>query len=109
MKTLSVIIYSGWPDNIKDIPKEVCEYLSYRDKLSMQNGIILKGNQVVIPEQLRPNILQQLHASHQGIDKTKKLARETVYWPSISKSVENICASCSLCQEMQHQQTSQPL
>ena len=60
-------------------------------------------------EQLRRNILQQLHTSHQGIDKTKKLARESIYWPGINKSIENVCASCSLCQEMQPQQTPQPL
>ncbi len=109
MKTLSDIIYSGWPENIKEVPKEVREYWSYRDELSLQNGIIIKGNQIVIPQALRQNILQQLHESHQGIDKTKKLARESVYWPGVSKSVENICASCALCQEMQHQQTPQPL
>ena len=64
---------------------------------------------MVIPAPLRPNILQQLHASHQGIEKTKKLARESVYWPGMPKSIENTCASCSLCQEMQHQQPSQQL
>ena len=109
MRTLSDLIHTGWPEKISDIPKEVREFWSYRDELSMQNGIILKGNQVVIPAPLRPNILQQLHASHQGIEKTKKLARESVYWPGMPKSIENTCASCSLCQEMQHQQPSQQL
>ena len=108
MKTLSEIIHGGWPENIKDMPVDVRTYWSFRDELSMQNGIILKGNQVIIPDQLRHNILEQLHASHQGIDKTKKLARECVFWPGMPKSVENICASCHLCQEMQHQQTPQP-
>ena len=109
MKTLSEIIHGGWPENIKDLPVDVRTYWSFRDELSMQNGIILKGNQVIIPDQLRHDILEQLHASHQGIDKTKKLARECVFWPGMPKSVENICASCHLCQEMQHQQTPQPL
>ena len=79
------------------------------DELTLQNGIILKGHQVVKPDQLRHNILQQLHIPYQGIDKTKKLARESIHWPGISKSIENMCASCSLCQEMQPQQTPQPL
>ena len=109
MRTLSDLIHTGWPEKISDIPKEVREFLSYRDELSMENGIILKGNQVVIPAPLRLNILQQLHASHQGIEKTKKLTRESVYWPGMPKSIENTCASCSLCQEMQYQQPSQQL
>ena len=63
MKTLSEIIH-GWPENIKDLPVDVRTYWSLRDKLSMQNGIILKGNKEIIPGQLRPNSLEQLHASH---------------------------------------------
>ena len=109
MKTLSESIHGGWPENIKDLPVDVRTYWSFCDELSMQNGIILQGNQVIIPDQLHHNILEQLHASHQGIDKTKKLARECVFWPGMPKSAENICASCHLCQEMQHQQTPQPL
>ena len=109
MKTLLEIIHGGCPENIKDLPVDVRTYWSFRDELSMQNGIILKGNQVIIPDQLRHNIIEQLHASYQGIDKTKKLARECLFWPGMPKSVENICASCHLCQGMQHQQTPQPL
>ena len=65
MTTLSDLIHTGRPEKISDIPKEVRELWSYRDELSMQNGIILKGNQVVIPAPMRPNILQQLNASHE--------------------------------------------
>ena len=73
MKTLSKIIHGGWHEHIKDLPVDVRTYWSFRDELSMQNGIILKGNQVIIPDQLRHNILEQLYASHQGVEKTKRL------------------------------------
>ena len=66
MTPISEIIHGGWPENIKDLPVDVCTYWSFRDELSMQNGIILMGNQVIIPNQLRHNILEQLHDSHQG-------------------------------------------
>ena len=64
MKTLSEIIHGGWPENIKDLLVDMRTYWSFRDKLSMQNCIFLKGNKVSIPGQLRHNILEQLHASH---------------------------------------------
>ena len=41
--TLSDLIHTGWPEKIRDIPKEVREFWSYRAELSIQNGIILKG------------------------------------------------------------------
>ena len=40
--------------------------------LSTHNGVLLKGNRVVIPESLRKRILAQLHESHQGIHKCRE-------------------------------------
>ena len=49
LKTLSETIYTGWPDNIQQLPSDVREYWSCHDEVTFQNGIILKGHQVVIP------------------------------------------------------------
>ena len=56
------------------IPQQLRSYWSYRDELTIENGIIMKGKQLLIPEPFRADILNQLHASHQGIDKTRRLA-----------------------------------
>ena len=108
MKTLSEIIHGGWPENIKDLLVDVRTYGTFHDELSMQNDIILKGNQVIIHDPLRHTILEQLHASHQGIDKKKKLARVCVFGMGCQNQVTT-CASYHICQEIQREQTSQPL
>ena len=75
MITLAQIIFIRWlADNIKDLPKEIREYWSYRDELTVENGIILKGQAGLIPKQLQSNSLQQLHLTHQGNDTTRRLA-----------------------------------
>ena len=61
------------------------------------------------PKGLRQDILTQLHNGHQGIQKTRNLARETVYWPGITKDIQRLCESWHLCQEMQPQQPRQPM
>ena len=59
----------GLSDSIKDLPTDVWVFWSFCDELAVEDGIIFKGKQVLIPESLRANILAQLHQSHQGIEK----------------------------------------
>lgn len=106
---LAQTIYAGWPETIQELPATLREFWSYRDELAVENGIIFKGRQVLIPEPLRPDILKQLHSGHQGIEKTRRLARESVYWPRINKDIELLCKSCELCQELQPQQPREPM
>ncbi len=47
---LAEIIITGWPENIKHVPKPIRPYWPYRDELSVENGIILKGGRILIPE-----------------------------------------------------------
>ena len=56
----------------------------------MSNGIIITDNQISIADQLRHIILEHLHASHQCIKGTEKVALKTVFWTDMPKSVENI-------------------
>ena len=56
---------------MQELPKPLREYWSYRDELAVENGIIFKGRQVIIPEPLQKDILTQLHASHPGMEKKR--------------------------------------
>ena len=50
---LQRVVYSGWPDTIKDLPKDLRPYWSYRDEIGISDGVILKGKQVIIPDAMR--------------------------------------------------------
>ena len=73
-------ITAGWPDSIKDLPPVIRSYWPYRDELSVNDGIIMTGLRITIPETQQKIILDQLHYSHQVIEKTRLQARDTVYW-----------------------------
>ena len=109
MNLLSKTIQDGWPDEIRQVPNSLRTFWSYRDELGIVNGIIFKGRQVVVPQPLRADILEQLHTSHMGIERTRRLARDAVYWPGINKDIENIVKTCQACQENQDQQHKEPL
>lgn len=80
-----------------------------RDQLSIDDGLILKGQQIVIPQTLQEDILKQLHTAHLGQEKTKLLAKDTVYWVNINRDIEQFTKSCSICQQHQPSQMQEPL
>ena len=69
-----------------------------RHELSMVDGVMLKERKIVIPSKLHNQFIQLAHEGHQGIEKTKALARETTWFPGIDKKIENLVKDCLACQ-----------
>ena len=109
LRILSQASFEGWPDEIKSVDTRVREYWHYRDELALQDGIIFKGRRVVIPRNIQEDILAQLHYGHQGIEKTRLLAKEHVFWPRINKDIKAACTLCQPCQQFQQQQPKEPI
>ncbi|XP_037529171.1 uncharacterized protein LOC119406504 [Rhipicephalus sanguineus] len=95
-KALIFFCQQGWPRKTK-LPLHVSKYASVADELSVCDGILLKGPRIVIPSSLRPAVLTLLHEGHQGINRTKALARESVWWPGISADIASLVANCEQC------------
>ena len=102
MKTLIKLIQDGWPDSIKKCHVNK-EYYTFREELSVCNGIVMKGSsRIVIPRNMRSEILQKLHTGHWGIERTRRRAREIVFWPGISQDIESMINKCDSCQKFQN-------
>ncbi|CAB3997498.1 Retrovirus-related Pol poly from transposon [Paramuricea clavata] len=106
---LKTIVHEGWPTSIKEVPQVLKPYWCYRDEISIENGILMKGQRIIIPSTLQVEILGKLHAAHQGAEKTKLRARTSVFWRKMNEDIDKITKSCRTCQEFQPTQTRQPL
>ena len=109
LSALAEVVYSGWPESIKDLPTTIRSFWSSRDTIGLDNGILFKGRQVIIPETLQDNILKQLHKGHLGIEKSKLLAKTSVFWPGINHDIENVVKHCKQCQENQDLDKREPM
>jgi hypothetical protein len=76
--------------------------------LSVKDGLLMKDSRIVIPENLRQEIMQQIHSGHQGLVKCKERARQSVWWPGITKDIEEFIRKCRVCCQFQKPQF-QPL
>ncbi|XP_054876594.1 uncharacterized protein K02A2.6-like [Poeciliopsis prolifica] len=61
-------------------------------------GCVLWGTRVIIPLKMRKSVLNEIHSGHQGIVKSKALARKYVWWPNLDHDLEQVCKTCETCQ-----------
>ena len=81
MQQLIQHINDGFPDSSAKCPEAIHPFFSFRDELSVCNGIVLKGhNRIIIPESLRAQAMNILHnKAHLGLNKTLERARTCMY------------------------------
>ena len=84
----------------KEMPEKLREFWTSLNRLSIFNGFVLMNRKrIVIPNDAKDDILKELHVAHQGIERTKRRARETVYWPNIDKDIAQVVSSCDACRQ----------
>lgn len=54
-------------------------------------------------------MLRTIHSSHLGVEKCKRRARDVLYWPAITKQIENTVAICQTCNKYRRNNTKEPL
>ena len=90
-------ITQGWPSTIKEVPSILQSYWTFREELTIEDGIILKGTKIVLPAKKHEAILKLIHEGHLGLNKCTLLAKETVYWPGFNDWLEKLILNCKLC------------
>ncbi|UYV80244.1 K02A2.6-like [Cordylochernes scorpioides] len=90
---------NGWPKYKTMVCDEAKPYWQFQDEIHVSDGIVYKGNCIMVPSTLRKEILQVVHSSHQGIAASKVKARSAFYWPGMITQVENEVEKCRTCQE----------
>jgi len=88
MKELKTTIREGWPENKDLLPTRIRDYFPFREDLTLQNGLVFKGERLVVPEIARGEMKARIHASHIGIQGCLRRAREVLYWPGMNRDTE---------------------
>ena len=54
-------------------------------------------------------MLEKVHESHLGIEKSRSRARDIMFWPKMSQDIENLISKCVVCQESRNRKQKEPL
>lgn len=89
--------------------KDSCKtYFDIRDHLSVYEGIVVKGESIVLPKSERQDIKRKLHSSHSGYDSMLRRARGSVYGPGMNAELKQLASNCEPCQKLKPR-TTKPL
>ncbi len=91
-------VQQGWPNDRTECPTDLLPYWPFREEIGYYNGVLVKGHRAIIPESLREAVLLDVHRGHQGIEKCRLRARQSVYWPRVNDDITQMVNRCDICQ-----------
>ena len=68
LQELHRIIRQCWPDTKTGLSDSVLPYYDFRDELTVQHDLVLKGLVVVVPAVVRKELMQACHDARIGIE-----------------------------------------
>ena len=89
------MLLKGWRDLGR---KEFRPYQQRREEMSVQDGCVLVGSRVIIPNVGRSKVMDELHEGHPGISRIKGLVSGVVWWPGIDADLEKKVKECCACE-----------
>ena len=87
----------------------VQEYASVMSELSVIDGVLLRGERLVVPKKHQEKVVEITHEGLQGITKTKSYLRSRLWFPGMDIMTERIIRGCRLCQISTLQTARMPL
>ena len=82
---------------IRDLHPDIRPYHRYAAHLYEVDDVIMINQRIVIPTSLRKQLLQSLHAAHQGVSAMCQRASDSIFWPGISVDITRIRNECEQC------------
>ena len=58
---------NGFPDNLDEMPPQLMEYWKFREEIYCVDGVMMRGDRIIIPPALRGEVCRLLHLAHQGV------------------------------------------
>ena len=85
-----------------EVPSKIQACWTFREELTIEDGIVLKGTQIVVPHKKPEATLKLIHEGHLGLGKCKLRAKDTVHWPGLNDQLEKLILNCELCLKYSH-------
>ena len=104
---LKYFCQSGWPPK-HQVKGKLKAYTPFTAELTIQKGLLMRNRRIVIPSLVQRDILDKLHCGHQGITKCRLRAQQSVWWPGLSKQLEELVTGCPTCSK-ERSQHAEPL
>ena len=106
---IAEVIKQGWPNDSTGLSTTLQELFNYRDELVIEDGLLFKGERLFVPCSVRDELMNRIHASHIGINGCLRRARDSVFWPNMTRDITRVVSACEVCCKLQGEQSKEPL
>ena len=92
-KAIKQYCFENWPERHL-LPSAIHPYWTDRADLTVVQNVLLKDTRIVIPSSMRLEVLDKIHDAHMGINKCRERAKQAVWWPGLSKQIQDMVKNC---------------
>ena len=92
-------ISTGFLYDKKNLPTDLYKFWPHNEMLSIKSGLITCGDRIIVPREMRPQMLQYICERHQGKERCLLRARNTASLPKMTYNVQELKEKCVICQE----------
>ena len=100
LATVYQLTQQGWLHQRRHVPCLARRYWDFRDELSTDDGMLLKGPRLIIPGELQEEYLSRLHEGHLSASKVQENAKQHMYWTGIDVDIEHYTKQWQECIKM---------
>ena len=92
-------VQSSWST---EVAENLLPHWNRRTELTIEQGCLLWGIRVVIPQKWQKTVLDELHRDHSRIVRMKEVAHSYAWWEGMDKDIEALVKSCKSCQTVRN-------
>ena len=108
LQHVAKLVEKGWPAR-HEVTDIAMPYYSVRSLLTLDNDLLFKDNQLVVPSSMRDEMMDCAHKSHGGIGACLRRMRECIFWPGMSKNMKERISTCEICLSHADSQMKEPI
>ena len=89
---------NGWPPH-NQVKGDLLQYWDARSEITFCDSLLLYGSRIVVPKSLQQETLSKIHQGHQGVEKCRLRVSTSVWWPGVSRDMQNFVQQCGTCRQ----------
>ena len=82
---------------------------TFERNVLVKRNLVFKGERIIIPQKLRKIYIENVHASHIGIEGCLRRAREQLYWPRMNAELRDYISKCPICLKSRNNLQKEPI
>jgi hypothetical protein len=94
---LKEVVLRGFPQSSYIVDEELKQYHKFKHDLHVAEELVCYKHRIIIPVKLRPQVLDTIHAAHQGVSGMISRVEDTVFWTGICTDIIKTRGGCLTC------------